>query len=96
MGSDPDVEVTSERQGRRWIFGSFVLCPCHLPLTFAALTWLAGGTALGTLLQDHRTLAIAVVATGWLAGTAHGFRLVWHAGRGTCPIPLRRRLRLGR
>ncbi|WP_436794214.1 hypothetical protein [Actinospongicola halichondriae] len=86
-------EVVEEKQGRRWIFGSFLLCPCHLPITLAIVGSLAGGTVLGGLLRDHVFLAGAVVTVGWVIGTANGFRLVSHAQRGTCPIPLRERLR---
>lgn len=82
-----------ERRGRRWIFGSFVLCPCHLPVTLAIVVSLAGGTALGGLLRDHMLLAGLVITAGWVIGTANGFRLVRHAQRGTCPVPLRTRLR---
>lgn len=85
--------VVTEAQGRRWIFGSFLLCPCHLPITLAVIGSLAGGTVLGGLLRDHALLAGAVVTLGWMIGTANGFRLVRHAQRGTCPIPLRTRLR---
>lgn len=93
--TDVEVEesVVTERQGRRWIVGSFLLCPCHLPITLAIVASLAGGTALGGLLRDHGLLAGAVVTAAWVIGTANGFRLVRHAQRGTCPIPLRVRWR---
>ncbi len=83
----------AERRGRRWIFGSFLLCPCHLPLTLAIGVSLAGGTVIGGLLRDHVVLAGVVISIGWAAGTANGFRLVRHAQRGTCPIPWRTRWR---
>lgn len=83
----------TERQGRRWIFGSFLLCPCHLPLTLAVVSSLAGGTVIGGLLRDHVVLAGSIISLGWLVGTANGFRLVRHAQRGTCPAPLRVRIR---
>ena len=93
MSAQAPTDEVTERRGRRWIFGAFVLCPCHVPLTLAALTSLLGGTAGGAALHAHRALAIGVVALAWALATAHGFRLVWHAGRGTCPVPLRTRLR---
>lgn len=89
---DQDSPPIPERRGRRWIFGSFLLCPCHLPVTLAIVASLAGGTALGALLRDHTLLAGLVITLGWLIGTANGFRLVRHAHRGTCPVPLRKRL----
>ena len=87
-----------EQRGRRWIFGSFLLCPCHLPLTLAIVASLAGGTVIGGLLRDHALLAGVIVTVGWVAGTANGFRLVRHAQRGTCPSPWRVRwgARVGR
>lgn len=82
-----------ERKGRRWIFGSFLLCPCHLPLTLAIAASLAGGTVIGGLLRDHAVAAGLVISLGWVAGTVNGFRLVRHAQRGTCPVPWRTRWR---
>lgn len=96
-GGDPTGATTGipviEQRGRRWIVGSFLLCPCHLPLTLAILASLAGGTVIGGLLRDHVLLAGLVISLGWVAGTANGFRLVRHAQRGTCPVPLRARWR---
>lgn len=89
----PPEADTTERRGRRWILGSFLLCPCHLPLTLAVVISLAGSTAVGGLLRDHVLLAGSIVTLGWIAGTANGFRLVRHAQRGTCPVPWRSRLR---
>jgi hypothetical protein len=85
-----------ERRGRRWLVGSFLLCPCHLPLTLAILASLGGGTVLGGLLREHALLAGVLITLGWLVGTANGLRLVRHAQRGTCPIPLRQRWRAAR
>lgn len=82
-----------ERRGRRWIFGSFLLCPCHLPLTLAIVASLAGGTVIGGLLRDHVVLAGIIISLGWVVGTANGFRLVRHAQRGTCPVPFGARWR---
>ena len=62
-----------------WIIGSFVLCPCHLPITL----WVAGavlsGTALSVALHSHVYLAGAVLGVTWLAGTLHGFNLMRRA-----------------
>ena len=91
LTATPSESPVVERRGRRWIFGSFLLCPCHLPLTIAIVMSLAGGTVVGGLLRDHALLAGVVISLGWAAGTANGFRLVRHAQRGTCPIPWRTR-----
>lgn len=82
-----------ERRGRRWIFGSFVLCPCHLPLTLAVLVTVLGGTALGAFLRDHALLAGTVVTAAWVLGTWRGFRLVRQAQQGVCPVPSRSAIR---
>ena len=74
-------------RGRWWIFGSFLLCPCHLPLTIGILLSVLGGTAIGGLLRDHALTASLILTLGWVVGTANGFRLVRHAQRGTCPVP---------
>lgn len=78
-----------ERQGRRWIFGSFALCPCHLPLTLGILVTVFGGTAAGAVLRDHVVVAGLVISAAWVAGTWRGFRLVRLAQRGACPVPAR-------
>jgi hypothetical protein len=85
----------AERKGRRWLVGSFLLCPCHLPLSLAVLATVAGGTALGALLRDHTLVAGVIISLGWVAGTANGLRLVRHAQQGTCPVPWWRRFRRG-
>ena len=84
-GTDP-----LERQGRRWIFGSFALCPCHLPLTLGILVTVFGGTAAGAVLRDHVVVAGLVISAAWIAGTWRGFRLVRLAQRGACPVPATR------
>jgi Fe2+ transport system protein B len=71
--------LTPEQAGRRgvtWIIGSFVLCPCHLPVTL----WVAGavlsGTAGGSLLLGHPYVAGVILGVLWLAGTLYGFSLM--------------------
>lgn len=86
-----DRTSLDERRGRWWVFGSFVFCPCHLPITLAALAWVFGGTAVGIAVRDHPWVAAAIVTVAWLAGTAYGFVLLQRAKRsGACPIPARR------
>ncbi len=81
-GTDP-----LERQGRRLIFGSFALCPCHLPLTLGILVTVLGGTEAGAVLREHLVVAALVISAAWVAGTWRGFRLVRLAQRGACPVP---------
>lgn len=76
-----------ERRGRAWLLWSFLLCPCHLPLSLAALTAVLAGTSLGVLLRDHLWVAGSLLTLGWLVGTGYGFRLIRQAERagGACP-----------
>lgn len=78
-----------ERQGRRWLLWSFLLCPCHLPLTLAALTTVLASTGFGVVLRDHAVIAGALLTLAWVVGTGYGFRLVRQAERagGACPLP---------
>ncbi len=39
-----------ENRGRAWLVVSYVLCPCHLPVTMALVAAAAGGTAVGAAL----------------------------------------------
>jgi hypothetical protein len=77
-----------ERRGRWWVFGSFVFCPCHLPLTLALLASVFGGTALGVVVRDHAWVAGTIVTAAWVVGTWYGFRLLRRArSGGACPLP---------
>lgn len=89
----PVLGASLERKGRWWVFGSFVLCPCHLPLTLAVISTVLAGTSAGAVLRDHAWTAGAIVTAAWLLGTGYGFRLLrraQHAG-GACPVPRTRR-----
>ena len=69
----------ADRRGIAWVIGSFVLCPCHLPITLAVLAGVLSGTALGVLFRSHLFLAGAIISITWLAGTLHGFNLMRRA-----------------
>jgi hypothetical protein len=68
-----------ERRGVAWVIGSFVLCPCHLPITLWAIGLILSGTAIGALFRGHLFLAGAIISIMWLAGTLHGFNLMRRA-----------------
>jgi hypothetical protein len=68
--------AANERRGLAWVAGSFLLCPCHLPLTLAAFSAVLGGTALGVLLRRHVVLAGVLIAVAWLVGTGRGLYLL--------------------
>ena len=70
-----------ENRGMLWVAGSFVLCPCHLPITLAVLGLLLGGTAAGALLHAHPCWAGTAVTLLWTAGTWRGFSLIRSAQR---------------
>jgi hypothetical protein len=74
-----------------WLVWSFLLCPCHLPLSLGVLTAVLAGTSFGAVLRDHTWAAGAVITATWLAGTGYGFHLIRRAQRagGACPVPQR-------
>ena len=65
-----------ENRGMAWMIGAFVFCPCHLPITLAALALLLGGTAAGAALRAHPYIAAVIVTLLWAAGTWRGFMLI--------------------
>jgi cytochrome c biogenesis protein CcdA len=65
----------AEKRGMAWVVGAFLICPCHLPLTLAAMAAVLSGTAAATVLHQHPYAAGAVVTVTWLAGTLRG---VWY------------------
>lgn len=78
-----------ERTGRRWLLWSFILCPCHLPWTLAVLAAVFGGTSLGVVLNQHRTLAGVTIAVLYAIGVGIGFRYLRQAkARGACRVRL--------
>jgi hypothetical protein len=81
------VAPALERRGRAWLIWSFLLCPCHLPLSLAVLASLFGGTALGTVVRDHAWVAGTLITATWIMGTGYGFHLIRRAQRanGSCP-----------
>ena len=65
-----------------WMIGAFVFCPCHLPITLAALALLLGGTAAGAALRAHPYIAAVIVTLLWAAGNVA--RLPAHSSREVC------------
>ncbi len=85
--SAPNQAKALERRGRAWLLWSFLLCPCHLPLTLAVITAVLAGTSFGVVLRDHAWVAGTVITVAWLTGTGYGLRLIRRAERtgGACP-----------
>jgi cytochrome c biogenesis protein CcdA len=75
----PLTPEQADRRGVAWVIGSFVLCPCHLPITLGVLVAVLSGTAIGVLVRSHLYLAGAIISIAWLAGTLHGFNLMRRA-----------------
>ena len=88
MPPSTDLAPALERRGRAWLLWSFLLCPCHLPLSLAALATVLAGTSFGVVLRDHTWVAATVLSLAWIAGTGYGFRLIRQADRakGACPV----------
>jgi len=77
--SDLAEAVTEPGRGRRgfaWVLGSFVVCPCHLPLTLVLLATVTAGTTFGALLHAHIVLAGVVITTVWAFGLWRGLGLL--------------------
>jgi hypothetical protein len=68
---------------------SFLLCPCHLPLTLGILATVLAGTSAGAVLRDHTWVAGGIITVTWLVGTGYGFRLIRRSQRsgGACALP---------
>ena len=88
LGEQPITDGL-ERRGRLWLLWSFLLCPCHLPLTLGVLGAMLAGTSVGAVFRDHAWVAGTLLTVSWLAGTGYGFHLIRRSQRanGTCPIP---------
>jgi hypothetical protein len=72
----PATPRALESRGVLWLIASFVLCPCHLPLTLAWAGILLAGTTAGGLLRSHPVAAGVLVTLVWAAGTWRGLRLL--------------------
>jgi hypothetical protein len=74
-----------------WLLWSFLLCPCHLPLSLGVLSALLAGTSMGAVLRDHVWVAGTLITATWVLGTGYGFHLIREAKRtgGACPLPQR-------
>jgi hypothetical protein len=71
-------------RGARWLLGSFLFCPCHLPVTLLLLSTLLSGTVVGAALHRYPLVAAASITLVWALGTWRGLRLLRAGAR--CPI----------
>ncbi|HSC14541.1 MAG TPA: hypothetical protein VLI71_05450 [Gammaproteobacteria bacterium] len=77
----PSTATRLETRGMVWLVASFLVCPCHLPLTLGLAGLLLAGTTAGALLQSHPYAAGIVITAVWAAGTWRGFHLLRAARR---------------
>jgi uncharacterized membrane protein len=77
----PNTTARLEQRGMLWVVGSFLICPCHLPVTMGVLGTLLAGTALGSALSRFPLVAAAVITLTWAVGTVRGFALMRRAAR---------------
>ena len=78
LPTDP-VARAQERRGRRWLVASYVLCPCHLPVTLALLGVVVGGTSLGAAVTGNALAVGAVLTLLYGAALVKGFGLIRRA-----------------
>ena len=91
----PPSSAERERRGRRWVVWSFILCPCHLPITLGVLGTVFGGSAIGPLVaRNGLSIGIGVSAL-YAVGLGIGLRHIHLANKdvdcstGECEIPAR-------
>ena len=73
-----------QQRGTLWVIGSFVFCPCHLPITLGLLAAIFSGTALGALVVHYSIIAGTITTLIWAVGTWYGFRQL--RARQTCAV----------
>jgi mercuric ion transport protein len=63
----------AENRGRLWLVVSYLLCPCHLPVTLGLVAAAAGGTAIGAALTANAWRFGAVLAVLYGLALWRGF-----------------------
>ena len=84
LPDDPDARRL-EKKGRWWLVLSYVLCPCHLPVTLALLGVAFGGTAFGSIVAGNAGWVAAVMVALYAAVLARGFTHLRRAKRLLAP-----------
>ena len=75
-------DAERERRGRRWVVWSFILCPCHLPVTLGVLGTVFGGTAFGPLIARNGWTVAIVLTAIYAVALGIGLRHVHLANKG--------------
>ncbi len=73
-----------ENRGRAWLLVSFVLCPCHLPVTLGVVAAVAGGTAVGAALTASLWRLGALMGVLYALALWRGFHHLRRAERSSC------------
>ena len=98
--AEPDAATSSgsadrEKRGRRWVVWSFILCPCHLPVTLGVLGTVFGGSAFGPLIARNGLSIGLGISAVYAVGLGIGLRHIHLANKdidcstGECTIPVR-------
>ena len=78
---DDPLARLHEKRGRKWLFVSYFLCPCHIPITLGLLGVAFGGTAVGAALTGN-ALRVGIALTMLYALVLwRGFRQIRRAKR---------------
>lgn len=75
LPSDPTAR-RHEKRGRRWLVVSYLLCPCHLPVTLALLGAGLGGTTLGAAITGNALRVGIVLTVAYAVVLWRGFRQI--------------------
>jgi hypothetical protein len=78
LPADP-LARSHEKRGRKWLFVSYFLCPCHVPITLALLGAMFGGTAIGASLSGNALRIGIVLTTLYAIVLWRGFRQIRRA-----------------
>jgi hypothetical protein len=73
-----------ERHGLVWVVSAFVICPCHLPLTLALLSWLLAGVGIETFRRGSIGAGVMITVV-WAVATWRGVSLLRPAHRANAP-----------
>jgi len=80
LPADPEARA-HERRGRRWLFLSYVLCPCHVPVMLVILSAVLGGGALATAVTGDAFRVGVLFTAAYAVALWRGFRQIRWAKR---------------
>lgn len=80
LPADP-VARSYEKRGRKWLFVSYFLCPCHIPITLGLIGVAFGGTAIGAAVSGNPLRVGAALTLLYAIVLWRGFRQIRRAKR---------------